>query len=372
MTPHRSSLYCPHGSVEELRYLVLAAQRDGNRMLAALLQPARADARAGRGPRPCSRRADRPLTVSQDRRPAVCEPGSPSRLVTSLVAAGYVAEARSGRPPRLRRSTLDRAGRAGGRAAVREVEERFHDELRRRLDLCSGDDRSCDARPAPDRPGGASGRRARAPASLEPLAEAQAGLREPERARTRLRVRAAARPRSRGGRAPPPRERPPRRLPAARGRCRARVRPSPDHEGDRPGRAARRARGRCGRRARPGLRPRRSSATNTVVALRAAAPAGAASAVGSHRVAELAEQPARCAGTSSGAGGRTLITVVRSARSRAWRRSPGRRPTSEATMPIVNASATTASDATGPTLYASSSSSLTATSASTTAIVSSR
>jgi DNA-binding MarR family transcriptional regulator len=117
--------------VEELRYLVLAAQRDGNRMLAALLRPL--------GLTPAQAEvigvladADRPLTVRQVGELLVCEPGSPSRLVSSLVDAGHVG--RRPDPGDARASALELTAR-GRRAAeqVRVVEERFHDELRARL-----------------------------------------------------------------------------------------------------------------------------------------------------------------------------------------------------------------------------------------------
>ena len=117
--------------VEELRYLVLAAQRDGNRMLAALLRP------LGLTPAQAEvvtvlARAGGPLTVSQVGDLLVCEPGSPSRLVTSLVAAGYVT--RRAHPDDRRAAALELTARGRrAAAAVREVEERFHDELRERL-----------------------------------------------------------------------------------------------------------------------------------------------------------------------------------------------------------------------------------------------
>lgn len=75
--------------VEQLRYLVLAAQREGNRLLAEALQPL--------GLTPSQAEV---LRVLQDWQPLalielgsllVCEQGSPSRLVAGLVAAGYVA-----------------------------------------------------------------------------------------------------------------------------------------------------------------------------------------------------------------------------------------------------------------------------------------
>jgi MarR family transcriptional regulator, organic hydroperoxide resistance regulator len=117
--------------VEELRYLVLAAQRDGNRMLAALLRP------LGLTPAQAEvltvlARAGRPLTVREVGELLVCEPGSPSRLVSSLADAGHVA--RRPHPGDGRASALELT--AQGRRAARQVhtvEERFHDELRARL-----------------------------------------------------------------------------------------------------------------------------------------------------------------------------------------------------------------------------------------------
>jgi DNA-binding MarR family transcriptional regulator len=79
--------------IEELRYLVLAAQREGNRFLAEALQPLSLT--------PSQAEA---LRVLQDWQPLalielgsllVCEQGSPSRLVSGLIAAGYVASALS-------------------------------------------------------------------------------------------------------------------------------------------------------------------------------------------------------------------------------------------------------------------------------------
>jgi MarR family transcriptional regulator, organic hydroperoxide resistance regulator len=79
--------------IEELRYLVLAAQREGNRFLAEALQPLTLT--------PSQAEA---LRVLQDWQPLalvelgsllVCEQGSPSRLVAGLIAAGYIARAPS-------------------------------------------------------------------------------------------------------------------------------------------------------------------------------------------------------------------------------------------------------------------------------------
>ena len=72
----------------ELRYLILAAQREGNRLLAAALReldltPAQAevlDVLSGR----------EPVTLATLGRLLVCEAGSPSRLVDTLVRRGLL------------------------------------------------------------------------------------------------------------------------------------------------------------------------------------------------------------------------------------------------------------------------------------------
>jgi MarR family transcriptional regulator, organic hydroperoxide resistance regulator len=76
-------------AVEELRYLILGAQRDGARLLAELLKP------SGLTPSQAEvlavlRDADGPLTVREIGERLVCESGSPSRLVASVVAAGLI------------------------------------------------------------------------------------------------------------------------------------------------------------------------------------------------------------------------------------------------------------------------------------------
>lgn len=76
-------------AIEEFRYLVLAAQREGGRALAAALKehdltPSQAEAIA------VLRDARRPLTVREIGERLVCEGGSPSRLMTTLAAKGLV------------------------------------------------------------------------------------------------------------------------------------------------------------------------------------------------------------------------------------------------------------------------------------------
>jgi MarR family transcriptional regulator, organic hydroperoxide resistance regulator len=116
---------------EELRYLVLAAQRDGNRALVALLRP------LGLTPAQAEvitvlDRSERPLTVRQVGDQLVCEPGSPSRLVTSLADAGLID--RSPDPDDARAWTLELSPQGRKAAAgIREVEARFHADLSARI-----------------------------------------------------------------------------------------------------------------------------------------------------------------------------------------------------------------------------------------------
>lgn len=74
--------------IAELRYLILAAQREGNRMLAQALRP------LGLTPAQAeiiSVLAERePLTLAALGRYIVCETGSPSRIVETLVKRGLV------------------------------------------------------------------------------------------------------------------------------------------------------------------------------------------------------------------------------------------------------------------------------------------
>jgi len=112
--------------VDQLRYLVLAAQREGSRRLSAALRP------LGTTPAQAEvltvlREVGRPLSVRELGGLLVCETGSPSRLARSTVTAGWVepvADETDGRVTRLRltahgRHTADRVAQveAGFREA---------------------------------------------------------------------------------------------------------------------------------------------------------------------------------------------------------------------------------------------------------------
>jgi len=111
-------------AVEELRYLVLGAQREGARALTELLRP------AGLTPAQAeviavARDADRPLTVREIGERLVCEGGSPSRLVASVVQAGLLARGQREGDRRAVELSLTPAG-AKAATAVAEAERQLH------------------------------------------------------------------------------------------------------------------------------------------------------------------------------------------------------------------------------------------------------
>jgi DNA-binding MarR family transcriptional regulator len=100
----------------ELRYLILGAQREGNRELTELLRPI--------GVTPSQAEvlsvlvdAGTPLSVRDVGERLVCETGSPSRLVSTLVAAGLVT--RESHPSDARAVSLSLT--AAGRRAAEQV-----------------------------------------------------------------------------------------------------------------------------------------------------------------------------------------------------------------------------------------------------------
>jgi DNA-binding MarR family transcriptional regulator len=109
--------------IEELRYLILAAQREGNRLFADALRPLRLT--------PSQAEV---LRVLEDHEPLslialgdllVCETGSPSRLVQGLVENGLVERIPSSTDKRMVTLTLTNRGREVA-AGVRELESQFY------------------------------------------------------------------------------------------------------------------------------------------------------------------------------------------------------------------------------------------------------
>jgi DNA-binding MarR family transcriptional regulator len=113
--------------VEELRYLILGAQREGARALADLLRPAGLTAAQGEVI-VVLHEAGRPLTLREIGGRLVCEGGSPSRLVAGLVDAGLLK--RTGHPGDRRavELSLTPQGVVAARR-VRRAERALHDWL---------------------------------------------------------------------------------------------------------------------------------------------------------------------------------------------------------------------------------------------------
>jgi MarR family transcriptional regulator, organic hydroperoxide resistance regulator len=118
--------------IEEFRYLVLAAQREGARMLAAALKdhdltPSQAEALA------VLRDAGRPLTVREIGQRLVCEGGSPSRLMSTIAHKGLV-ESSAGTADR--RTTLLSLTASGLDAAreISRIEQDFYGALAEMMD----------------------------------------------------------------------------------------------------------------------------------------------------------------------------------------------------------------------------------------------
>ena len=111
-------------ALEELRYLILAAQREGNRLLAEGLRPL--------GLTPSQAEV---LRVLQDHEPLslialgdllVCETGSPSRLVQGLVEDGLVERLASATDKRMVTLSLTKQGREMA-AKVGALESQFYE-----------------------------------------------------------------------------------------------------------------------------------------------------------------------------------------------------------------------------------------------------
>ncbi|MEV0067067.1 MarR family transcriptional regulator [Amycolatopsis sp. NPDC050768] len=114
---------------EQLRYLILAAQREGNRQLTVRLgeigvTPAQSEVLrilAGHGP----------MALRELGEMLVCDTGaSPSRIVDRLVGAGLVERAASERDRRQVRLELTKTGRDKAER-VAEIEDQLYDQLDR-------------------------------------------------------------------------------------------------------------------------------------------------------------------------------------------------------------------------------------------------
>lgn len=112
---------------EELRYLILAIQREGNRLLATELRPLGVTPSQGEVLRVL--RDHGPLTLSALGSLLVCETGnSPSRLVDRLVAQGLVQRDTDPDDRRYLALSLTPEGKALSRR-IAVVEEKLHDTI---------------------------------------------------------------------------------------------------------------------------------------------------------------------------------------------------------------------------------------------------
>lgn len=116
---------------EELRYLILAAQREGNRLLGQALRPLGVTPSQAEVIRVLQERG--PLTLNGLGELLVCESGSsPSRLVDRLVAVGLVRREVAAHDRRHVRLSLTGDGALLGRR-IAEIEE----ELYRSIDAAA-------------------------------------------------------------------------------------------------------------------------------------------------------------------------------------------------------------------------------------------
>jgi DNA-binding MarR family transcriptional regulator len=110
--------------VEELRYLILAAQREGNRQLAQTLRPLGVTPSQAEVLRLLEDR--QPLTLTGLGELLVCESGTnPSRLVDRLVTAGLVRRIEAAQDRRQVELTLTDEGRQIARQ-IADVEEQLY------------------------------------------------------------------------------------------------------------------------------------------------------------------------------------------------------------------------------------------------------
>ena len=110
--------------IEELRYLILAAQREGNRLLAEALRPLRLTPSQAEVLRVLQEHEPLSLIALGDL--LVCETGSPSRLVQRLVEDGLVERIPSSTDKRMVTLTLTDRGREVA-AKVAALESQFYE-----------------------------------------------------------------------------------------------------------------------------------------------------------------------------------------------------------------------------------------------------
>lgn len=116
---------------EELRFLILGAQREGNRVLTSLLAPLGITPSQAEVLR-CLADAGS-LSLNALGRRLVCETGSPSRLVSTMVDKGWVWRREDPNDRRQVSLVLTDAGQSLEKQ-VREVEQQLHGWIGSQLD----------------------------------------------------------------------------------------------------------------------------------------------------------------------------------------------------------------------------------------------
>ncbi|NKY58344.1 MarR family winged helix-turn-helix transcriptional regulator [Nocardia flavorosea] len=123
---------------EELRYLILAAQREGNRLLAQALRPLGLTPSQAEVVRVLLER--QPLSLNGIGELLICESGTnPSRLIERLVTAGIVQRQPSAHDRRHIELTLTPTG-ADLAGKVGEIEAELYRNIDRAAELFSTDD----------------------------------------------------------------------------------------------------------------------------------------------------------------------------------------------------------------------------------------
>jgi DNA-binding MarR family transcriptional regulator len=111
---------------EELRYLFLAVQREGNRALTDALAPLELTPAQAEVLQVLEQYGSLTLVELGER--LVCENGSPSRLVTSMVDKGLIQKTTSETDRRASKLTLSQRSR-DLMPALNEIESRFNQQL---------------------------------------------------------------------------------------------------------------------------------------------------------------------------------------------------------------------------------------------------
>jgi MarR family transcriptional regulator, organic hydroperoxide resistance regulator len=119
---------------EHLRYLVLAAQREGNRMFAAALKPLGLTPAWSEAISVLDERE--PLTIRELGLLLVCEGEHPSRLVNRMVSAGLLTTEPSPDDDRARWIRLTPAAR-GLLPRLREIEDQLHTAIEKAVNSAS-------------------------------------------------------------------------------------------------------------------------------------------------------------------------------------------------------------------------------------------